>query len=79
MFVGAGGLVAFSALVVADIASGIALAPIGVAFLALGIFLFFWNPETEDLFGDDWVDMAQVGASLAAVLAGVGLVIAAFV
>ena len=48
----------------------------GVLFLALAAFLFLWDFEKDEVFKDDWVEAAQVTASLVSGTAGLALLAA---
>jgi hypothetical protein len=47
-----------------------------VLFLTLAAFLFFWDFERDAVFKDDWVEAAQVTASLVCGVAGLAFLAA---
>jgi len=55
---------------------GLGLWIAAIVLLALAVFLFFWDFERDELFKDDWVEMAQAAASVVSGIAGLMLLVA---
>ena len=51
----------------------------GLVFLAMAAFLWFWDFEKDALFADDWVEVAQVTASVVSLFAGVAFLAVHFI
>jgi hypothetical protein len=49
---------------------------LGVILLALATHLFVWDPERDEMFPDDWVEIGQAVATFACGFVGVGLLVA---
>lgn len=51
-----------------------ALTTAGLVLLALAVHLWSWDPERDEMFADDWVELGGAMGSLVCLVAGLGLV-----
>ncbi|MEJ7894151.1 MAG: hypothetical protein WKF94_16100 [Solirubrobacteraceae bacterium] len=53
------------------------LGVVGLAALSLAVHFWVWEPERDEVFADDWIELGSLAASLVCAVAGTGMLIVA--